>query len=752
MSDHEWLPLDSRKKTPSSIAASFDKRFLAGFLDLIIALSFIGVIRITIAHVQPDNPDFIFYSTSGAFLFYYFIWALYKTGKTQGKRLLSLKVVYQYHPDRLSLSTVLFRELILKLISILSFGVLFWKFYSDDDDISFQDHYSDTRVVIDEPSSNENANYPQSGLISSLMWIIPTFLIYIAILLATPTPLYRIKIDLNSYGINALEMTGYALKGFQIKELQGTYKNSFITLHNLTFNVDIRELILHQKIVINNLNVSKATITEKSVNKDFKIESASTKEIIASAVLQENLKIKEINFSEFAIHEKHGKNLKIQNLKKQSDKILSIENFFVETNSFIVNADDILVNLETLQTQINSSNITIRSRAHPRLLRDFSFNLSAEFNLDKPELANFTLTTSDEKFRLHQTERSFIAHLNNFDPRPYVKMPWPINSISLEFYDNNRFTHHLQNPNVLLLQTAEIQLHGRKFSLTKRKTVEDSLISPQNPSNTCEVSLCLNYPDRSFSMNFNIQLLFDRTTDRIDRTLKIEETTRKYSYNSAKDFLAQIYFNRNYSRLNPNEKNSVDQHGYLFQFNLSKVADTNYLNEIKLLNHRLLSKAQALQTGTQILESMKKERTALNIYKGIAFLKSMNDCASVLALPSHIFTDLLIQEPNLNAQINTTLGTCYKDPKVALKFFDAAALSTPQDAEVTYLRAETHFKLGNHKIALNLLKYYFQIKQHSSLAYDNHALNLQNRINAKLKNQKIPEAKRSISSDKKKRR
>lgn len=735
MSYQEWLPLDSRKRRPSTIAASLDKRFLAGLFDLAVTISFLVITEILITHLKPAKPDLTFYTLSLFFLFYYYIWSIYKTGKTQGKKYFALKLVYQLDPDRLRLGTVLFRELILKPVSIFSLGYLFWKFDSEGNPISFQDHYSDTRVITDAPAPDEIVYQYHPGLLVYFVWLLPVFIIYSLIFVVTPVPIYKIKSELNTQGINTLDFSGNALKGFKIKSLQSTFRNSFINLEEISFRVDIYELILHQKLIINSMKVKQLNISSTGVLRSTKAVPPTQQEVIAAMILPDTIEIRDIQFADFYIHGKSGNNLRIQNLQREIKNEIRIKRLLAETEYYLFDLNDISFNENNLMTNIPSSNVTAKKLLHQRLLQDFSFNLSAEFNIDRPEMANFTVTASNGDLRLHQTEKSFIVHINNIDPRKYLRLEWPINSISAEFYDNKRFTYYLENPNTIFTQTAEVQLHGRRFSLAQKSNAKNRfLTSTDLSSNTCEISLCLNYPDRSFVMNFNLNFLFNNNNEDDNQVLKIEESSRKHSYHTKKDLLAQVYFNKNYNQLADTEKGAVNQEVHLFEINPSRVADSSYLSEIKNLNYNPSSKNLAVQKGQLILQNLKKDRSALNIYKAIAYLRSIEACDSVLALPSTIFTDLMIQQPGLKAQINTTLGACYKDPAISLKFLNAAAESNPRDSEITYYRALNYYKLSNNSQTLSMLNFFFQIENQSSSPFYLLALQLQGRTYIRAKN------------------
>ncbi|MEK6773457.1 MAG: RDD family protein [Bdellovibrionota bacterium] len=743
----------------SPIHASLGKRFLAGLFDFTINITFLAVLELAITLSKPNRPEMIFTIISLLFLFFYYIWSTYKTGATRGKKYFNLKVVNQFNPNDLSFMTVLIREVILKPISIFSLGYLYLKFDPDGDPIAFQDHYTDTRVILNPPSVDEAIYSYQSRGLPFLALLIPVFIVYSLIFLATPIPLSRLKTELNILGLQIDGLTGNAVKGFKINNLQSSYKDSVIRMSDIQFRLDIAELILRQKISIPNFNISTLEI-----NKNLNIQNANTKkvtppELLASLVAPTNFEIKKITSPNFIIYGKSNNSLAISNISKNFDGLLNIGNLKIETSFFNFSAQEASFNSTNNMMKLNSSQLTLKPKMHPRLIKDISFNLAAEFNIENPELAIFNLQTATDEIRIHQTEKSFVMQIKNFNIREWLQLPWPINKLSLNYYDNVRFSQIIKNPNLLLTQETEVQLHGRKFSIhrdTKKPNARNiaSLQSGVPASAACESTLCLHYSDRSFSMNFDLQTLLSDSVG--SQPLKIEDASRNHSYSSSSELLAQVYFNKTFSNLNENEKSVVQQEQALFDLKPSRVADESYLRELKNLNKNNRSNYQALQSGRIILANLRQDRSALGIYRAIAYLKSVGDCDSILALPTDLFTDMIIQQPKLKSPIHLSLASCAKDPHVALQLLTIATQDKPLDSEGLQLLGKIYFRQKKYSAALDIfnrlnrsgssevdLDHLVQI--HRKMGNKQTALNVGAKLKSKIK--QAPEIKRNISSE-----
>jgi len=701
MTRKEWLPLDSRPDYPPTQAASMVQRILAGFYDLIIILSFFIFLELLLSYLPIQNTEIVSGPLFGVFLFIYCVWTVYKTGTTPGKKYFNLKVVHHLYETQPTLTTVLLRELVLKPFSFISLAYLYWKFKHHEDSICFQDHYSDTRVIVNNSENDESVKSPFPFLFSTPI-LVPIAIVYTLVFLATPLPLLKIKSELSSMGIQTEEINGNNIKGFKIKKISFDYKDSSLAMADMKFSLNIPELLLHQRIVINKLKIDSLNITEINKPETQSVKAQPSDFDMISSFPPSSLEIRDMSFKKFSAFGENGKHLQLFNIKLDFDRSFSVKNLIADTQFFTVDLREISYDPKENKIKINPSQFAIKSNFNSKMIKDFEFSLMSEFDLDEIEKATFNVQTPDNKVRLFQNENSFVLNINNLDIRNWIRTRSPIQSLSLNYYDNIHFSQIVKNPNIIFTQQGEVILRDRKFSLTRKTQKTSNASAPKSLTEiNCEFNLCLKHKDRSFQLQFDFKNL---ANTKEDLKIKIDDASKNYSYKSSEDFLAQVYFNKNFSTLNDNEKAVVASDLSKLNLNPSQVADEIYLSEVRQFNKNKYSPGYLNRAGKDVLESLKQNRSALNIYKAIAYLQSVDECDSILALPSELFTDLLIQQPKLKAPIYNTLGFCAHDPSLAITLFNMSrAESASFDEETLYHMALADYKLGSPKEALLIL-------------------------------------------------
>jgi len=741
MEHNEWIPSDLSPKYPTENTASLLKRLLAGIYDLLISLSFLIFLELAISILPRIDHQKVVAIIFGIFLFLYYIWSIYETGTTQGKKLFKLKLVQHLSSKRPGLTTVVFREVILKPISILSLGLLFFRFKSDAPSISFQDHYTDTRVVV----VDESLDGPLEGIafFSLLPLLIPLASAYTLFCLATPTPLLKINSELGRLGVHIDKIEGNAVKGFKIKNLTFYLKNYYFKMSDLEISLDYKELLLRQNLKISRLNVNTLEVKDWLSQPALPATAKNPYEF-ASFIAPSGVDISEINFTKFIVNGAEGKSLKLTGAKIRNDGSIQFQN---------VTGNDINYYPSGKRIKINPSQFVLKKGFFPKLINDLPMSLSAEININDLDSAVINVEIANGQFRLFQNEKSFVLNVTDLEIRQWFHIPWSINKLSLNYYEHVRFSEILKNPNRLLQQDLEVTLQNKKFSLKRNPKAKVTQAAKTITEINCESSLCLHHPDRSFFMQIDLSNLFN---DKALKMLRVDEASRNHSYETPIDFLAQVYYNKNFNNLDIEEKRIVAYDSLNLDLNASRVADEQYLSEVRMFAKNKTSASFMNEAGKNILESLKQNRNALNIYKALAYLQAAGDCPQVMAFPSEMYTDMLIQQPKLREPIYKILGLCAKDPQSALTLFSRATVETSPDEETTYHMAVANYKLERWPAALNLfsrlLRFGFSEEAYRYIAHIHQKLGHQREAQfylARLKPKPTSsENKRNISSEK----
>lgn len=748
MSYDEWMPLDSRPKQPSLNTASLSHRLWAGLFDVLVLVSFFIFLELLISWLPVANPETISLGVFCFFFFLYSIWTPYKTGATPGKNIFGLKLVQHISSERPGLVTVIFREVVLKPISVLSLGYLFWRFKSEDYPISLQDHYTDTRIVIDEdkPASNPL-------LVSLSPWLMPFVFIYTLLCLATPVPLLKIVSELRQSGIYTEGISGNAVKGFNIKVLIFNFKNFSFKATDLQMSLDYKELFFKRNLQVSQLSVGSLETSSQisAILPDFK--SKNPYEFL-KFVAPSQLNIAQINFSKFTVNGTPGSSLKVSGAQLRHDGSLFTKDLEIFAPQFTFNGHNISYNPSSQLIKINPSELVLKPGFFQKLTQDLPIALNAEINVMDIDKAIINLEIAHGQFRLFQNEKSFVLNITDLEIRRWFQLPWPIDKISLNYYDNLRFSELVKNPNLLLTQEFEVILQNKKFSLKRNpKKIPPSHVRTITEIN-CEFNLCLHHPDRSFYMQIDLANVFN---DRPLKKLKIDDASRNHSYELPVDFLSHVYYNKNFSQLDINEKRIVAYDSLNLDLNASKVADEQFLAEVRQYSKNKSDVAYLTQTGQNILLTLQQDSNALNVYKALAYLQATGECSTVMSFPSELFTNMLVQQPKLREPIYKLFGLCARDPGSALTLFTLATQETSPDEETTYQMALAYYQLGRWNEALNFFARSLRFRNspevfrylahiHQQLGHQREAQFYVDRN--KMKSGPPLEKKRSISSEK----
>ncbi len=749
MERNEWIPSDLSPKYPTENTAPLFIRFFAGIYDLMVVLSFFIFLEIAISQLPRIDHQKVVAIVFGVFLFLYYIWSIYETGTTQGKKLFKLKLVQHLSSKKPGLTTVIFREVILKPVSILSLGLLFFRFKSDSASISFQDHYTDTRIVV----IDENTDGPLKGFafFSLFPLLIPLTSAYAIFCLATPTPLLKINSELNRLGVRIEKIEGNAIKGFKIKGLTFYFKSNFFKMSGLEISLDYKELLLRQNLKISRLNVSSLEIMNWTSPPALPETEKSPYEF-ASFMAPSGVDINEIDFTKFIVNGAEGKSLKLIGTKIRNDGTIQVQKVTSLAPLFSFEGHDINYYPTSKRIKINPSELILKKGFFHKLIHDLPMSLSAEINTNDIDSAVINVEIANGQFRLFQNEKSFILNITDLEIRQWFDIPWSINKISLNYYDHVRFSELLKDPNRVLRQELEVTLQNKTFSLKRKIKEKVTQVAKTITEINCEFSLCLHHSDRSFFMQIDLNNLFN---DKPLKTLRIDEASRNHSYETPIDFLAQVYYNKNFNSLDIEEKRLVASDSLNLDLNASRVADEQYLSEVRMFGKNKSSAAFMNEAGKNVLEGLKQKRNALNIYKAIAYLQAAGDCPTVMAFPSEMYTDMLVQQPKLKEPIYKILGLCAKNPLSALTMFSRATVETSPDEETTYHMAVANYQLERWPVALNLfsrlLRFGFSEETYRYIAHIHKKLGHQREAQfylARLKQRQTPpQNKRNVSSE-----
>lgn len=476
------------------LPASFMARAGAHLVDTML---FTGVISFTadlIGLASGANGSWISWFVSAILLSFF----LSRDGQTPGKKLFKLKAVTFEDGSPVNMKTALKRELIGRLVLMLTLGLGYLMTIFRGDKRSLHDLVGGTTVLDLECHEQVPVRTKMLRLATPVLGLFAFVALKAGLMLFSTEPLREIAVALESKGFQVDGLQGSLATGFRAEAIRRSDDEMDFNMTNLVVHYNLLSTLQEGRHVFNEISADKIHLELKG-NDLFaeKEKPAATETEVPPAPTEEKkdgkaemgLFLRDLHVNSVFLKQGERKfqlgETRVTNLSLDKNTGFSLERFELDSAPLKIQTGTIAIQMKPeLQVRLQDLNLIVRPDVAPNYLSapvDVSGQLDFVFDTENKKVRKLEvgIKALGDRFQVSRDEKTLLISLKDWEPSEHIKgigsfkieeISWSIPGDELDFAQLTALAL-MQPPKV------RIKMGERIFANTQMPTV---LVSDDN--------------------------------------------------------------------------------------------------------------------------------------------------------------------------------------------------------------------------------------------------------------------------------